>query len=101
MLGGESARDARRAAKGRRGKARQFGRVARHMHERAQEVVGEFRPGCDSGLDQPPQLAYAAVKRRLVVYAAALALATPALAALPQVHARAYMVVFVLQTSAG
>jgi serine-type D-Ala-D-Ala carboxypeptidase (penicillin-binding protein 5/6) len=33
-----------------------------------------------------------AVKRRLVVAAAALALATPALAALPQVHARAYMV---------
>jgi serine-type D-Ala-D-Ala carboxypeptidase (penicillin-binding protein 5/6) len=32
------------------------------------------------------------VKRRLVVFAAALALATPALAALPQVHARAYLV---------
>jgi serine-type D-Ala-D-Ala carboxypeptidase (penicillin-binding protein 5/6) len=32
------------------------------------------------------------VKRRLVVLAAALALATPALAALPRVHARAYLV---------
>jgi serine-type D-Ala-D-Ala carboxypeptidase (penicillin-binding protein 5/6) len=32
------------------------------------------------------------VKRRLVVAAAALALATPALAGLPQVHARAYLV---------
>jgi len=32
------------------------------------------------------------VKRRLVVAATALALATPALAALPQVHARAYLV---------
>jgi serine-type D-Ala-D-Ala carboxypeptidase (penicillin-binding protein 5/6) len=32
------------------------------------------------------------VKRRLVVVAAALALATPALAALPRVHARAYVV---------
>ena len=32
------------------------------------------------------------MKRRLLVAAAALALATPALAALPQVHARAYMV---------
>jgi D-alanyl-D-alanine carboxypeptidase (penicillin-binding protein 5/6) len=32
------------------------------------------------------------VKRRLIVLAAALALATPALGALPQVHARAYLV---------
>jgi len=31
------------------------------------------------------------VKRPLVVAAAALALATPSLAALPQVHARAYL----------
>jgi len=58
--------------------------------------VRPFKPGeggyCASELDQPPQLAFRIVKRRLVVLAAALALATPALAALPQVHARAFMV---------
>jgi serine-type D-Ala-D-Ala carboxypeptidase (penicillin-binding protein 5/6) len=39
-----------------------------------------------------PQLAFRIVKRRLVVLAAGLACATPAFAALPRVHARAYVV---------
>src|SRR5262249_5350784 len=50
-------------------------------------------PGSRARSGPPPAGSYSfAVKRPLVVAAAALALATPSFAALPRVHARAYLV---------